>query len=281
MPRIQVEFSPHEPLHLFFSQDECKPKDQVVAQSLRGPLLATVVSVEEAEQSSGEPHIDRMANGSDRKKAYQQRLEAQNALHLVRSKSLDRALPMSFLSAFFTLDDQRLVFFFFAEERVDFRGLLRDITAVYPKRIELFQVKERDRSQIIGALGACGRVCCCSSWIREFSPVTVRMAKDQNLTSNPSGISGVCGKLRCCLRYEHEAYLSLRRELPAVGDTVTTPEGPAKVLAVNPLLKLLTVKLAKGAAFEIPMGRAVDSGPGCKSCGVAQGDQDKGAACTS
>lgn len=278
MLKLEVEFSPHEPVHAVLAPatSGVQVGDQVVAQSLRGPLLAKVVRVDSDYQPSGEPEILRLADEADLKKAYQQRLTAVAALELARSKALDRGLPMTFLSAFFTIDHQRLVLFFFAEERVDFRTLLRDITAVYPQRLELFQVKERDRSKLLGAIGNCGRVCCCSSWIREFSPVTVKMAKDQGLASAPSGISGVCGKLRCCLRYEHEAYNLSRQELPGVGQEVETPEGRAKVVAVNPMLRLLTVRLPSGQLTDIPVGRAgaKQGGKKCRSCSSrSQGEE--------
>jgi len=162
-------------------------------------------------------------------------------------------LPMKLLSAEYNLDDSRLTFYFSAEERVDFRELVRELTNRFKTRVELRQVGPRDQAKLVGGFGRCGRQLCCTSFLREFAPVSIRMAKEQNLPLNPMKISGVCGRLLCCLVYESEQYRTLKEKLPKKGQQVTTAMGVATVVENNPLKKTVLVELESQAAVELPL----------------------------
>jgi len=161
-------------------------------------------------------------------------------------------LPMKLLSAEYNLDGTRLTFSFSAEGRVDFRDLLKELTTTFKTRIELRQVGPRDQAKLLGGYGRCGRPLCCTTCLSEFRPVTIRMAKEQELPLNPMKISGVCGRLVCCLSHECEQYREMKRKLPAVGQRVTTPMGTASVVGSNPLKETVLVRLESEATVELP-----------------------------
>jgi len=162
-------------------------------------------------------------------------------------------LPMKLLSAEYNLDDSRLTFYFSAEERVDFRELVRELTNRFKIRVELRQVGPRDQAKLVGGFGRCGRPLCCSSFLKEFAPISIRMAKEQNLPLNPMKISGVCGRLLCCLVYESEQYRALKEKLPKEGQQVSTAMGVAPVVGNNPLKKTVLVELESQAVVELPL----------------------------
>ena len=140
---------------------------------------------------------------------------------------------MKLVDVEFTFDRNKIIFYFTAEGRVDFRELVKDLASVFRTRIELRQIGVRDEAKMLGGIGPCGRVLCCSSWLGDFEPVSIKMAKDQNLSLNPTKISGLCGRLMCCLKYEHDNYESVREELPAIGKVVITSYGEGKVTGIN------------------------------------------------
>jgi cell fate regulator YaaT (PSP1 superfamily) len=151
---------------------------------------------------------------------------------------------MKLIGTEYTFDNNKVLFYFTADGRIDFRELVKDLAAVFKTRIELRQIGVRDETKLLGGLGSCGRPLCCSSYMSDFIPVSIKMAKEQNLSLNPAKISGVCGRLMCCLKYEDETYQYLNRQLPNVGDTVTTPEGiKGEVYDVNVLRQMVRVKL--------------------------------------
>jgi len=160
---------------------------------------------------------------------------------------------MKLLSAEYNLDGSRLTFFFSAAERVDFRELVRELTKRFKVRVELRQVGSRDESKLMGGFGRCGRPLCCMSYLSEFSPVSIRMAKEQGLSLNPMRISGVCGRLLCCLGYEGEQYRVMKEKLPKEGQRVSTPTGIASVVGGNPLKETVLVELESGARVEVPL----------------------------
>jgi cell fate regulator YaaT (PSP1 superfamily) len=162
-------------------------------------------------------------------------------------------LPMKLLSAEYNLDGSRLTFFFSAAERVDFRELVRELSKRLKVRVELRQVGSRDESKLIGGFGRCGRPLCCMSFLSEFSPVSIRMAKEQGLSLNPMRISGVCGRLLCCLGYECEQYRVMKAKLPKEGQRVSVPMGIAKVVGGNPLKETVLVELESRARVELPL----------------------------
>ena len=162
-------------------------------------------------------------------------------------------LPMKLLSAEYNLDGNRLTFLFSAEERVDFRELLRQLSNRFKVRVELRQVGSRDEAKLIGSFGRCGRPLCCMSFLSEFTPVSIRMAKEQALPLNPMKISGVCGRLMCCLGYENEQYRAMKNKLPKVGQRVSTQMGEATVAGSNPLKETVLVELESEATVELPL----------------------------
>ena len=162
-------------------------------------------------------------------------------------------LPMKLLSAEYNLDSSRLIFFFHAAERVDFRKLVREATNHFKIRVELRQVGPRDRAKLIGGFGRCGRPLCCMSFLSEFAPVSIRMAKEQDLPLNPTKISGVCGRLLCCLGYESEQYRVMKEKLPKEGQRVSTAMGVVKVTGTNPLKETVLVELENQVTAELPL----------------------------
>ena len=162
-------------------------------------------------------------------------------------------LPMKLLSAEYNLDGSRLTFFFGAAERIDFRELVRELGGRFKVRVELRQIGSRDEAKLIGGFGRCGRQLCCASFLSEFAPVSIKMAKEQGLPLNPMKISGACGKLCCCLVYEHEQYCAMKGKLPKVGRQVETSMGVAKVVGGNPLKETVLVELESQARVELPL----------------------------
>jgi cell fate regulator YaaT (PSP1 superfamily) len=160
---------------------------------------------------------------------------------------------MKFVGAHYTLDGGQVILFFFAEDRVDFRQLLRQINDVLKVRVELRQIRTRDGAKITGGVGRCGRTLCCTMWLTSFSPVTIRMAKDQNLPISADGLSGQCGRLRCCLRYECEQYQALSKRLPRTNEIVVTPQGEGRVVDVHPIKETVTVAFGEGDARVLPL----------------------------
>jgi cell fate regulator YaaT (PSP1 superfamily) len=172
------------------------------------------------------------------------------ALEICKERVAEHALPMQLIKAEYNFDGSRLTFFFTADKRVDFRALVRDLARTFRTRIELRQVGPRDEAKLLGGIGPCGRLLCCSTFLPDFARVSIKMAKDQDLPLNPSKISGVCGRLLCCLSYEHEQYLEIKAVLPQRGDWVQTPEGPGDVIAVNVVKENVTVQLVDGNTID-------------------------------
>jgi len=162
-------------------------------------------------------------------------------------------LPMKLLGVEYNLDGSRLTFFFSATERVDFRELVRELNKRFKVRVELRQLGPRDETKLVGGFGRCGRPLCCMSFLTEFSPVSIKMAKEQNLPLNPLKISGICGRLLCCLAYETEQYRAMKDKLPKAGQKVSTPMGMANVVGGNPLKETVLVELDSQATVELPL----------------------------
>lgn len=185
-----------------------------------------------------------------------------------RVKALEHRLDMHVVSAEYSYDGSRLVVSFTAENRVDFRDLVRDLAKTFSARIEMKQIGVRDQAKVLDGVGKCGRQLCCSAWLRDFTPVTIKMAKQQNLPLNPPEISGVCGRLLCCLSYESDVYQEARREMPKVGSLVITPEGEGRVRRVQPLREMVTVRMEDGAMHDFQLSDLETRGAkgGGRSC---------------
>ena len=188
----------------------------------------------------------RRADAEDIRRYYQLRDKARRDMEFVRQKVREHDLPMRLLEAEYPLDENQLVVYFAAEGRVDFRALVADLKRCFPKRVMLFQIGARDAIRTIGAIGPCGRPSCCSLFLRRFESVTMKMAKEQLLDLNPSRLLGACGKLKCCLRYEHELYCEVLCCMPKIGQWVQTPKGRGQVTDLNVLLMKVTVALEDG-----------------------------------
>jgi cell fate regulator YaaT (PSP1 superfamily) len=167
---------------------------------------------------------------------------------LVRDKVVEHEMAMRIVGGDYNLEGSQLTVYFTAEERVDFRGLVRDVSSVLRTRVQMLQVGDRDRAKLVDGIGRCGERLCCSSWLTGFPTISIRMAKEQDLPLNPSKISGSCGRLLCCLVYEHEQYRELRGQLPKIGQVVSTPVGVAKVISLNVLKQSVTLRLEEGYA---------------------------------
>ncbi len=231
--------------------------DYVVVKTSRGLEMGQVIiapeQVLDSEVSEPLKPVVRKAEPEDIKR--DQELAKKNIEALAECNKLISKLhlPMKLLSAEYNLSGSRLTFFFSAAERVDFRELVRELTNRFKVRVELRQVGPRDEAKLVGGFGRCGRQLCCTSFLAGFAPVSIKMAKEQDLPLNPLKISGVCGRLMCCLSYESELYHSLREKLPRKGQEVSTSMGVATVVGGNPLRESVLVELESGTTVELPL----------------------------
>lgn len=241
--------------------------DYVVVNTARGLELGQVAiapkQVLASEVTEPLKPVIRKAEPEDVKRAQELVEKEREALAECGRLIAKLNLPMKLLTAEYNLDGSRLTFFFSAEERVDFRELVRELTNRFKTRVELRQVGSRDEAKLIGGFGRCGRPLCCASFLSEFAPVSIKMAKEQNLPLNPMKISGVCGRLLCCLVYEGEQYRAMKERLPKEGQRVSTPTGVARVVGGNPLKETVLVELESKATVELPLTEvsAVDEQP--------------------
>jgi cell fate regulator YaaT (PSP1 superfamily) len=197
--------------------------------------------------------VVRKAGAEDIAKEEELDAKAEEALIECGKMIAELNLPMKLLSAEYSLDSSRLTFLFTAEERVDFRELVRRLSGKFKVRVELRQVGSRDEAKLLGSFGRCGRELCCASFLTEFSPVSIKMAKEQDLPLNPMKISGACGRLMCCLAYEGEQYRAMKEKMPKVGQRVSTRMGEATVVGNNPLKETVLVELETEAQVELPL----------------------------
>lgn len=187
--------------------------------------------------------VVRKANEKDIKKNESNISSRERVLRICKESVATHKLDMKIIDVGFTFDNNKIIFYFTADGRIDFRDLVKDLASELHARIELRQVGTRDEAKLIGGIGACGRTLCCASWITEFKPVSIKMAKTQNLSLNPSKISGTCGRLMCCLNYENEAYKELKKGMPNIGEDVYTKDGKAKVIGMNLFEGSISVRL--------------------------------------
>ena len=227
-------------------QLEIKRGDHVIVETARGIEFGTVVAgvheVEDDKVIQPLKPVMRIAGERDIEQEAANKEKEKEAFKICKEKILKHGLEMKLIDAEYTFDNNKVLFYFTADGRIDFRELVKDLASVFKTRIELRQIGVRDETKILGGIGCCGRVLCCHTHLPEFVPVSIKMAKEQNLSLNPSKISGCCGRLMCCLKNEEETYEYLNSRLPDVGDTVTTPEGiKGEVHSVNVLRQLVKV----------------------------------------
>ena len=220
--------------------------DKVIVKTARGVEFGTVVTgekeVEDDKIMQPLKPVIRIATAEDKKKDAKNRDKEKEAFGICLEKIRKHGLEMKLIDAEYTFDNNKVLFYFTADGRIDFRELVKDLASVFRTRIELRQIGVRDETKIRGGIGICGRPLCCHTYLSEFAPVSIKMAKEQNLSLNPTKISGVCGRLMCCLTNEEETYEELNSHLPSNGDHVTTPEGlRGDVQSVNVLRQLVKV----------------------------------------
>jgi len=221
----------------------------VVVKTARG-VECGIVAMANKDVSDNEivkplKNIVRIATKEDIEKVKENRIKEQKAFEICEKKILDHKLEMKLVEVEYTFDNSKILFYFTADGRIDFRELVKDLASVFRTRIELRQIGVRDEAKMMGGLGICGREQCCSSFLGDFQPVSIKMAKEQGLSLNPAKISGTCGRLMCCLKYEQEAYEDLLRKTPKVGAYVETEDGRGVVENVNLLTGILAVRLDK------------------------------------
>lgn len=222
----------------------------VIVETARGIEYGKVVigkrMVEEADVVQPLKKVIRIADQNDAKLVDDNKTAAKNAFAVCQEKIKEHQLKMKLVDVEYTFDRNKIIFYFTAEGRVDFRELVKDLASIFRTRIELRQIGVRDEAKMLGGIGPCGRVLCCSSFLGDFEPVSIKMAKDQNLSLNPTKISGLCGRLMCCLKYEHDNYESVKDDLPRVGSEVITSLGNGRLISLN-----VNERTAKVQVFDL------------------------------
>ncbi len=221
--------------------------DDVVVDCERGLTMGKVLMQRDCDACRDDcplPKINRLASDTDHEIYAGNLAREREAFIFCQERIVERNLPMKLLGVEFMLNGSKAIFYFFSDGRVDFRALVKDLAQHFRTRIEMRQIGVRDGAKILGGLGICGRELCCASWLSTFEPVSIRMAKDQNLSLNPQKVSGLCGRLMCCLVYEQATYTLLRKGLPKIGKKVLTPAGEGRVREVNVILRQTKVDVA-------------------------------------
>lgn len=223
--------------------------DFVIVETVRGVEYGKVViakkEVDENDVVLPLKKVLRVADEKDRLIVEENKQEAKEAYEVCLQKVLEHGLDMKLVDVEFTFDRNKIIFYFTADGRVDFRELVKDLAAIFKTRIELRQIGVRDEAKMLGGIGPCGRMLCCSTFLGDFEPVSIKMAKDQNLSLNPTKISGLCGRLMCCLKYENDEYESAKEQLPDLGEIVETSNGLGKVVGLNILERVIQIELTE------------------------------------
>ena len=253
---IGIQFQENGKMYYFDSADvEVKTGDYVIVDTARGYDLGEVVmgarEIDEENWRAPLKKVIRLADEQDIQHGRENRIKEKEAFAICQKKINEHKLEMKLVSVEYAFDNSKILFFFTANGRVDFRSLVKDLASVFKMRIELRQIGVRDEAKMLGGLGPCGRPICCGSFLDQFQPVSIKMAKEQNLSLNPTKISGVCGRLMCCLKYEQEHYEMTRKKMPKVGKDVTTPDGTGPVTDLNIVKETVFVRLTNGDTSEI------------------------------
>ena len=244
---VGVRFKNAGKIYYFDPVDfEIEEDMDVVVETARGLEYGTIVvgkkEIDEESLVSPLKPIIRIATEEDTKIYKENKEKAKETFELCLEKIKEHNLTMYLIDCEYTFDRNKLIFYFTAEGRIDFRELVKDLAAIFKTRIELRQIGVRDEAKSIGGLGPCGRSLCCSSWLGDFQPVSIKMAKDQSLSLNPTKISGICGRLFCCLKYEHDVYVEAIEKMPVVGSIVKVDNQKGKVIEINPLLEQMKIE---------------------------------------
>ena len=276
---IGVRFKLGGKMYYFDPQDiSVSAGTGVIVETARGLEYGTCVqgNTTVPDQTVVQPlkRMVRVATDADRKTLERNKKRADEAFIVCKRKIEERGLDMNLVTAECTFDMNKMLFYFTADGRVDFRELVRDLAGIFRTRIELRQIGVRDEAKMIGGLGTCGRELCCSSYLDDFHPVSINMAKDQNLSLNPAKISGTCGRLMCCLKYEHETYAELQKVTPRQGSVVDTPEGRGKVISTQMLRGTCKVQLDDSPEHTLTEFQCADC---CTVKGVCRNRQNQAA----
>lgn len=247
---VGVRFKKAGKIYYFDPNDiEINKNDFVIVETARGVEFGQVVvgpkQVLEEDIISPLKSVIRIATEEDENQHTENKIKEKEALEICMEKIQGHSLDMNLVDVEYTFDNNKVIFYFTADGRVDFRELVKDLAAVFKTRIELRQIGVRDEAKMLGGIGPCGRSLCCSTWLGDFEPVSIKMAKDQNLSLNPTKISGLCGRLMCCLKYENDAYESAKEQLPDLGEKIETKHGIGRVVGLNILERLVQVELAE------------------------------------
>jgi len=248
---VQIKLGEYRTVQLYdLNSIECERDDYVILEVERGSEFGKVVSDGKTECKgkieNAKGKVLREATEGDLKQIENNRMKAKDALGACIRKITDRKLEMQIVKTEYTFDSSKIIFFFTADGRVDFRALVKDLARIFRVRIELKQIGVRDKAKIVGGYGVCGRELCCSSYMKEFHPLSIKMAKTQGLPLNPSKISGVCGRIKCCMAYEFAVYKEYYKDLPSVGEKVTLDDVQGRVVDVNILKRMVTIDDGEG-----------------------------------
>jgi cell fate regulator YaaT (PSP1 superfamily) len=237
----------------------------VIVETVRGIEYGKVVisnkQVDENDIVLPLKKVIRVADAKDKLIVEENKKAAREAYDICLKKVEEHGLEMKLVDVEYTFDRNKVIFYFTADGRVDFRELVKDLAAIFRTRIELRQIGVRDEAKMLGGIGPCGRMLCCSTFLGDFEPVSIKMAKDQNLSLNPTKISGLCGRLMCCLKYENDEYETAKEQLPDLGEYVETPHGLGKVIGLNILERVLQVELPEhGRVVEYTLDELLKDG---------------------
>ena len=252
---VGVKFRNTGKTYFFDPQDlEIEQGESVIVETARGVEFGTVslgiTEMKSEDLSKPLKPVLRIANEEDHKQHIENESRKDETMAICQELVQKRNLDMKLVDVEFTISGNKVIFYFTADGRVDFRELVKDLASVFHMRIELRQVGSRDEAKMLGGIGSCGKSLCCTTWLSDFQPVSIKMAKNQNLSLNPTKISGVCGRLMCCLKYENDLYTKLRDGIPDNGEKVGTPDGMGKVFDTNILEETVRVRLFTGELDE-------------------------------
>jgi cell fate regulator YaaT (PSP1 superfamily) len=256
---IGLRFNPATKIYYFDPSgvQNIRTGEYVVVETARGEEVGKVViaptQVSDREVVGKLKRVRRRASALDLTQMTYYRFREQDALERCKDKVRNHDLPMKIVRAEYNYDGSRLVFFFAAEKRVDFRKLVQDLARSFKARIELRQIGVRDEAKLMGGMGRCGRPLCCITWLTEFDPVSIKMAKQQDLPLSPMEISGLCGRLLCCLAYENEYYTEVKKKLPKRGKVIDTPQGRGRVVQINAIKETFQVELDSQVTVEVSL----------------------------
>ncbi len=247
---VGVRFKPAGKIYYFDPDNmDIANGENVIVETVRGVEFGTVVisnrEIDENEIVAPLKKVMRVADEEDKARNDANKEKEKEAFSICVDKIKKHGLEMKLIDTEITFDNSKLIFYFTADGRIDFRDLVKDLAAIFRTRIELRQIGVRDEAKMLNGIGICGRTLCCATFLGDFHPVSIKMAKDQGLSLNPSKISGICGRLMCCLKYEQDAYEELLKNLPHEGDIIDTPEGEGEVLDVNVLRQIIKTAVRK------------------------------------